>query len=211
MALEQIVSALPDIRLLPPLTAPRIDDLERSRPGPLPNDVKDLLRHAGGLEAPHIGKVDFTGRSLPFEYPEIVPRSVALAQVDGTFWVVDVDAGGEWGHVLHFSHDPPVVIVPFASFADFLRAIARPRTIVDNAAHSAKQVWQRTDEGTMVADAAESDDDSLSGFATSLTGDFTIFDLRAPATKPIGFTWGRSGPDSEIRRAGSSLLFAVAP
>lgn len=57
------------------------------------------------------------------------------------------------------------------------------------------------------AKALDSDDATLTGFADSLDDDFEIVDLRS-AEIGMGFSWGRHGPKTEVRRHGYELLFA---
>ena len=59
-------------------------------------------------------------------------------------------------------------------------------------------------------DALRSDDEALAAFAATLDDDFQIIDLR-DVPIGMGFSWGRYGPRTELRRHGHELLFAYAP
>lgn len=54
------------------------------------------------------------------------------------------------------------------------------------------------------------DDDELRAFAAMLDDRYTIVDLRT-AEIGMGFSWGRYGPATRVRRDGYRLLFAYAP
>jgi hypothetical protein len=53
-------------------------------------------------------------------------------------------------------------------------------------------------------------DDELRTFAASLDEAWEFIDLRAPEIG-MGFSWGRYGARTEIRRDGYTRLFAYAP
>ena len=72
------------------------------------------------------------------------------------------------------------------------------------------RVW-RTNPGTLDhAAALASGDDGLRAFAEELDERWTFVDLRAPEIG-MGFSWGRYGWRTEIRRHGFERLFAYAP
>ena len=53
-------------------------------------------------------------------------------------------------------------------------------------------------------------DERLSAFAAELDDRFTFVDLRSPPVD-MGFSWGRYGPRTDVRRHGHEALFAYAP
>ncbi|MYM89846.1 hypothetical protein GTP91_22030 [Rugamonas sp. FT82W] len=183
---------------------------ECSLPGPLPSGIKELLRYAAGLECPSIGSVDFTGRSNRFEFREIVPYGIALAESNGNFWVQDIAENGLWGRVFFFCHDPATVVLQFDSLCAFVKAAIEGDKLDEEANRMALVAWQDVDSGVTFEEAIRSDDVKLVNFAQSLPDNkFRIFDLRSP----IGgnaFAWGRGGHDLVCRRAGTDLIFAVA-
>jgi hypothetical protein len=63
--------------------------------------------------------------------------------------------------------------------------------------------------GTVEYSAALASDERLSGFAAELGDRFTFVDLRSPPVG-MGFSWGRYGPRTEVRRHGHERLFAYA-
>ena len=204
-----LLSAFPRARLLPGLNELELSAFALTLPGALRGEIADLFLHASGLHSEELGRVDFTGRSVTFEFPELAPYAVTLAEANGNTWVVDVNTTGTWGSVLYFSHDPPTVAIQFSSLRAFLESVVGRRPIVDDASRLADVVWSRTADAISLTDATRSDDPILRSFALSLPTDFQIFDLRAQTTEPRGFSWGRAGPDSICRRSGSALIFAV--
>ena len=71
------------------------------------------------------------------------------------------------------------------------------------------RVW-RENPGTIEWSEALAADDDLRGFAQQLDNRFQIVDLRSPEIG-MGFSWGRYGPRTEVRRHGFQRLFAHAP
>jgi hypothetical protein len=70
-------------------------------------------------------------------------------------------------------------------------------------------VW-RDNPGTLDRPAALAGDERLSAFAEKLDDRFTFVDLRSPPVG-MGFSWGRYGPRTDVRRDGNERLFAYAP
>jgi hypothetical protein len=61
-----------------------------------------------------------------------------------------------------------------------------------------------------VVEARQSGDPELRAFAEGLDQGALIADLRE-ARIGSGFAWGRYGPQTQVQRAGSQLLFAITP
>jgi hypothetical protein len=70
-------------------------------------------------------------------------------------------------------------------------------------------VW-RDNPGTLDRSAALAGDERMSTFAAELDDRFTFVDLRSPPVG-MGFSWGRYGPRTDVRRHGDERLFAYAP
>jgi hypothetical protein len=69
-------------------------------------------------------------------------------------------------------------------------------------------VW-RDDPGVLDRRSALAGDEDLHAFAEALDDRFVFVDLRSPEPG-MGFSWGRYGPRTEIRRHGYVRLFAYA-
>jgi hypothetical protein len=70
-------------------------------------------------------------------------------------------------------------------------------------------VW-RDNPGTLDHSAALANDERLSAFAGELDDRFTFVDLRSSPVG-MGFSWGRYGPRTDLRRHRHERLFAHAP
>jgi hypothetical protein len=67
-------------------------------------------------------------------------------------------------------------------------------------------VWKEN-PGTLTVAEAASGDATLASFASSLEPEFTVIDLRT-APVGMGFSWGRFGPTTVVRRHGEERVFA---
>jgi hypothetical protein len=159
------------------------------------------VEYAAGLSVDEIA-VSFDG-DQPF-----VPRGIAIAAVGaGSFWVVDVRSDGSWGPVLFVAHDPPVIVVQAPDVAAFIAQLSAG-DLRAAAEKAVTNVWKRNPDVIQYQRALSSTDDALRSFAQQLSDAFVIADLRG-ATSGKGFTWGLAGPNTEIKRDGDRLLFAV--
>jgi hypothetical protein len=160
--------------------------------------------------------VDFTGEDCSFEQREIFPHGHPIAGDGyGNFWVVDLlPSSQDWGPIYFACHDAPVVLYQSASLAPFLTELFKSSTpphkgLVDDVHEDRPfNVW-RTNPGVQShAQALNSVDASIAAFAATLDATFEIVDLRN-AEAGFGFSWGRYGPRTVIRRAGELPIFAV--
>ena len=110
-------------------------------------------------------------------------------------------------------HDPPVVLYQGPSIGHFLhetfrmssRRTARSSTTSTRTACTTSGA--RIPASSATRRRSSSDDAQLADFAATLEDDFEIVDLR-DAEIGMGFSWGRYGPRTELRRHGDELLFA---
>ena len=199
----------------PGLDAAAIDAVELRLGAPLPSDLRTLLRECrgiGGLE----WEIDFTG-SLSFEMDHVFPHGLPIVgDGAGNFWVVDCTAAAESEAAIFFAcHDPPVMLWQCRGLATFLRELRRkfvspePSLLDDVYEDRLHRVWA-TNPGILSRSAAlNASDDTLRVFATSLIDEWSIFDVRA-AAPGMGFSWGRHGPRTRVRRHGETRVFACA-
>ena len=162
-----------------------------------------------------IDDIDFTGRARRSHFElEFMPESLPVASDGcGNFWVIDVPPGAAtWGPVYYWSHDAPVVLVQARSLGEFvaeaLKLYKPPHRSLVDAVHQDKlfDVWTKNPGVIPQADALASADSALREFASRLTADFGIIDLRS-APIGMGFSWGRYGPDSNVQRFGAEPIF----
>lgn len=112
-------------------------------------------------------------------------------------------------------HDAPVVLYQSPDLASFLAEVFRMSTpphesLVDDV-HQDRlfEVWRSNPGVLMQSVAAASSDPALRAFAEALPEGFQIVDLRT-ASPGMGFSWGRYGPRTELRRHGYDRIFGYA-
>jgi hypothetical protein len=198
----------------PPLTPEEIETFRAELGGLLPNELALALaetREIDGLEP-----IDFTGRKMDVEVSEISPSGLPIvADGAGNFWLLDLTPDDvDTAPVLYLCHDPPVVVFQSPSLGHFLQELLRayepPHESLVRDVHDkhAFEVW-RANPGVIDHATALAGDDELRGFATSLDETFEFIDLRS-ADVGMGFSWGRHGPRTDLRRHGFARLFAYA-
>jgi hypothetical protein len=133
----------------------------------------------------------------------------------GNFWVLDLTpAEAETAPVFFACHDPPVIVFQSPDAGEFLEQIFLKfvpphESLVDDVREEGVfRVW-RENPGTLNHAAALTGDDDLRAFADELGDRFVFVDLRSPQIG-AGFSWGRYGPRTEVRRHGYERLFAYA-
>jgi len=203
------------VRLVPGLTKEEADDFARSLLASPPDDVRDLLEFCSGIEGT-LEKIDFTGRSLSdyFEF-DFLPHGLTIAHDGcGNGWVVDMQTGAtDWGPIYFCCHDAPVMLLQALSVQQFVSEVFKMyipphKSLVDDV-HEDRlfDVWRKNPGVIAHADAVASTDPEIAAFAAGLDATFDVIDLR-DANIGMGFSWGRYGPKTEVRRFGSKPIFA---
>ena len=189
------------IRLRPPLTG--------VPPAEIPELLRQLLKVTQGLEGvEHVSQgPDFSGGLEGQFFEEFSPQGVCLATDQcGNSWTLDPATG--W--VFYLCHDAPVVVYQFPGLLEFLQQFRRQPaqsdfgTVLQN---WVSRIW-RENPGCLSHDQALLLDAELANFARELAPEWTLIDLRKPAPGD-GFSWGRYGPDTEVRRHPSQCIVAV--
>lgn len=204
------------LELSPPLTAEAIGVLQERVGQPLPAELRTLLAFCSGISGPLEG-IDFTGATMSFAQEEIFPNGLPIAADGfGNFWVLDITPQtAEVAPVFFACHDAPVILFQSADLASFLseafRMDAPPHQSLIDDVHEDRLfgVWQRNPGVIDQPTACNSSDPVVRAFASALPERFQIIDLRS-VDAGMGFSWGRYGPDTEIRRHGYERLFAYA-
>jgi len=203
------------MELLPPLDAREIADLEKQLPGPLPEEVRALLGWCGGFAGP-VELVDFTGRECDFEMEGVFPHGLPIAHDGcGNFWVVDLLPGKlDWGPIYFACHDPPVILYQGPTLHHFLvelfNMVAPPHRSAVNDVHEDRlfDIWRKNPGVLSHAECVASRDDELREFAAQLSPSFEVIDLRN-ADIGFGFSWGRYGPQTVVKRFTPHAVFGV--
>jgi cell wall assembly regulator SMI1 len=206
-----------ELELRPGLTPAEIEELRDEVGVPLPRELRALLEHTSGVDDGPLESIDFTGRSFSLGAEEIFPSALPIAHDGfGNHWVLDLMPEETATAAVFFAcHDAPVVLYQSPDLGHFLRETFRmvvpPHESLVDDVHEDRlfMVWKEN-PGTIDHAAALAGDDTLREFATSLDDNFTFVDLREPEIG-MGFSWGRHGPRTEVRRHGYERLFAYAP
>ena len=200
----------------PPVSEPDLDRIATELGVPLPRDLRALLAHTAGIDGGPLEQIDFTGEDLAFEAQDLFPSGLPIAHDGfGNFWVLDLTpADAETAPVFFTCHDPPVVLYQSPDIGHFLheafRMLVPPHASLVDDVHEDRlfKVW-RENPGTLGHGAALERDEELRAFAAELDERFIFVDLRSPQIG-MGFSWGRFGPRTEVRRRGYERLFAYA-
>ncbi|HZR16205.1 MAG TPA: SMI1/KNR4 family protein [Verrucomicrobiae bacterium] len=226
-AIEQIIAAqqtkLVDedgepvsLELAKPLTLEQIDSLQEKIGLPLPSELRELLAFCSGIDG-CLDAIDFTGGYEGFGTEEIFPKGLSVASDGfGNSWVLDITPETTKVAPVFFAcHDAPVILYQSADLASFLAEVFRMNTpphksLVDDV-HEDRlfDVWGKNPGVITQTAAAASSDPDLKAFASSLSEHFQVIDLRK-AVPGMGFSWGRYGPRTEVRRHGYERIFAYA-
>lgn len=201
------------LELQPPASPEEIEALEAGLPGALPPEIRALLERTRGFSVlfEEVELMGATGQYLDGASPH---QHDVMGDGFGNSWFVDVRSDGTWGGVYFACHDPPVMLHQSddlaAFFEDLLRAMESPDSGELISSMDPKDVWGENPLARPRAEALDSGDDRLREFAQGLPADALVVDLRA-ADPGDGFAWGCFGPETEIRRAGDDLIFALVP
>jgi hypothetical protein len=202
------------LELLPGLSNRELQDFAEQVPCRIPPEIAELLGACRGFYGT-VEQVEFTGRDLGFEFEAAFPYGLPIAADGfGNFWVVDLHPGTTtWGPIYFACHDAPVILYQAGSLEQFLSELFRmfepPHQSLIDDVHEDRlaNVWQ-TNPGVLSHERClRSEDLILSAFARELDDSFQIIDLRL-AKPGDGFSWGRYGPKTQIRRFGTHAVFA---
>lgn len=202
------------LKLLPGLSDSEIAKFESSLPCPLPAEIRDLLGFCRGFDE-LLESVDFTGLHQGFELRSVFPHGLPIAHDGyGNYWVVDLSPDSRsFGPIYFACHDAPVILFQSPTMEHFLvelfKLFTSPiKSLIDDV-HEDRifEVW-RKNPGVMSHDQClQSQDPQLSTFARELDPSFQFVDLRNPRVG-YGFSWGRYGPTTVLRRFGTQPIFA---
>ena len=203
------------VELNPGLADEELTDLEQRVPCKLPLEIRELLQVTRGFAGIAADQVDFTGENMFFEQEEVFPHGLPIASDGfGNFWIVDLSPQSEaFGPVYFACHDAPVIPFQSASLAEFLtelfKCVIPPHSSLVNDVHDDRlhDVWGKNPGVVDQTECLQSSDEVIRIFAEELDESFQIIDLRG-ASPGQGFSWGRYGPNTEVRRYGTSPIFA---
>lgn len=203
------------VELEPPATDEQLRRLEASLPCRLPDEIRDALRVTTGLANGPLetfSLLDLEG----FGLEEVFPHAYSVAHDGfGNYWVLDLlPETTDWGPVYYACHDPAVIAYQAPTIESFLRDLVAmapddPRSPIDRVHEGGvNRIWRENPGLVSQGAALASADPVLREFASTLPAEAMIADLR-DARPGDGFSWGRHGPRTEIRRFGTARVWAV--
>jgi cell wall assembly regulator SMI1 len=201
--------------LLPPLSAEELRALEAKLPCRIPSEIRELLLFARGFSG-MLDEVHFAG--LPgggFGFEELIPHPVDLAGDGyGNFWVVDLTPDStSWGPILYACHDAPVLVYQSDTLMHFVEEVLRfgnkpwKSEIDDVHEGLTDRIWRENPGLLSPTECRSGGDPDLAEFAADLDDSWSICDMRN-AMLGDGFSWGRHGASTPIRRFGTKRIFA---
>jgi len=183
---------------------------------PLPGEIRDLLEFCSGIEGT-LEQIDFSGRSFSdgVGLDFLLPHGLPIAHDGyGNVWVVDLrPESSDWGPIYFGCHDAPVMLVQTATVQQFVievfKMLTPPHKSLIDDVHEDRlfDVWRKNPGVIPNAMALVSPDPEIQSFADGLEPGFDVIDLR-DAPIGMGFSWGRYGTKTEVRRSGAKPIFA---
>ena len=203
------------LELEPGMTYGELADFGSRLPCPIPPHVHELMAYTSGFTGGAISLVDLTSRKCDFEFYAAFPHGHPIAADGfGNFWVIDLlPDSTDWGPIYFVCHDPAVILYQSATLQDFLDALFKasvpPYTSLLNDVLEDRlfRVWSSNPGVVAYERARASSDPDIRAFAESLDPTYQIIDMRQ-APVGFGFSWGRYGPQTEVRRHGTIRIFA---
>ena len=204
------------LELEPGLSPGEIESIEVEIGAPLPRELRAVLGRTAAIDGA-LDQIDFTGRTLAFGGQDLFPAGLPIAHDGfGNHWVLDLTPGESAVAPVFFAcHDAPVILFQAPSLGRFLHETFRMyvpphSSLVDDVHEDRLFSVGRLNPGVLDHATARAADPDLSAFASELGDEFQFIDLREPEIG-MGFTWGRYGPRTRVRRHGYQRLFAYAP
>ena len=202
-----------EIEMMPSITESELRKLKSKIAVPIPIDVMKLLQYSKGLYG-LLDSIDFTG-NLAFEMKDLFPYGLPIAHDGfGNFWVIDFTSKStDWGPIFFCCHDAPVIVFHANSLAEFLEDLIEYGRDMEssrlNQVHEKLhlKIWRENPNVLTYEECINSSDQSLYQFVSSLNPKYLIIDLRNPKIGD-GFSWGRFGPKTVLKRYGEERIFA---
>jgi len=204
------------LKLLAPLAEEELATIESNLPCPLPQDIRELLKFACGFEGTWLEEIKFADvqdRSLGLE--DVFPRGVPIAHDGlGNYWVVDLTRESQsWGPIFYACHDAPVIVYQTDSLLHFVQEVIREGNEPWKSEIQAvwgplsNRIWDENPGVLSFAQCAGTEDNDLRAFAKTLDETWQFIDLRSPSLGD-GFSWGRYGAKTLVKRFGEKRIFA---
>ena len=204
-----------EFKLLPPMSTQEIAALSLNLPCAIPIEIQDLLGFASGFSGTWLEPINFAPTRESFGFQQVFPYAVELASDGaGNYWVVDLNQESKsWGPIFYACHDAPVIVYQADSLRHFIQEVVREGNkpwkseIGDVWGRFADQIWTDNPGVLSFSHCINGGDLELKAFAETLDETWLFVDLRNPVLGD-GFSWGRYGPKTSLKRFGEKRLFA---
>lgn len=203
-------------KLLPGLSQKELQELQALIPCRIPPHVSEALSLSRGID-PALESIDFSGLSLAdkFNQRDLLPHGLPVCGDGlGNFWVLDLNPHSrDWGPVFYVCQDPAVIVYQAKTFEEFLLQLIGFASFEENSPinlvhdNYAKLIWSENPNLIDEKNTFHIGDPDLGLFAQSLKRGYHFVDLRRPRIGD-GFSFGRYGKKTEIKRYGYLPLFA---
>jgi hypothetical protein len=202
-----------ELEMMPSISGAELEKLQSRIPAPIPPDVMELLEYSKGFDG-LLEKLDLTGKFY-FEMADLFPWGLPIAHDGyGNYWVIDFTPQSTvWGPIFFCCHDAPVIVYQAHSLTEFLEDLLEFGTDMENSkldkVHEDYhfKIWRENPNILTYQECINSTDPALSKFAALLNPGYFIIDLRNPKVGD-GFSWGRFGPKTVLKRFGAERIFA---
>jgi len=199
------------VELLAGMTDDEISEYKKQLPSNfLPKEIEELLKFSKGFEFFGLEEVRFDTFGY-FGFEEMFPYSIQLAGDGfGNFWILDIDANGNWNSVYYVCHDPAVVVKHSENLSQFIEQIDEfgkkgSQSILDSIHEkTVMDIWKKKIE---IIEKVEENYDFGSN-RIEFPAMFFIADLTNEPIK-AGFAWGKSGPNTKIIRPTDKPIWIV--
>jgi hypothetical protein len=216
MKLQDQKGKITELKLLPALSDVELRELESQLPCPLPTEARELFLYCRGLEGSFkdtVAEVSFF-QSEGFGLEEVFPHAFPVARDwAGNYWIADlVSDSSSWGPIFYACHDAPVIIFQTDSLAHFLSELLRLgnqpwQSEIEYVHDDGGDIWLNNPGMITHEQCLTSGDPDLEAFARSVDETWLFKDLREPRLGD-GFSWGRYGPQTVVRRYRETRVFA---
>lgn len=171
-------------KLLPPVSAPEILELQDVYGCSFTEEVQELLAFCGGLEEGPMEIIDFKGQEVDYILPTLRGRFRNIAPDGfGNFWFYWTShVGPNLGPIFYYQHEGPMLFYQADCIGDFVRECIRfmtpPYTSLINDVHEFRLRQIRTLNNDLLSRDAASADHELEDFLRNLPADTLIYDFR---------------------------------
>ncbi|WP_027420553.1 SMI1/KNR4 family protein [Crocinitomix catalasitica] len=199
------------VELLDGMTSLEITEYKKQLPNNfLPTEIEELLKFSKGFEFFGLEEVRFDSFGH-FGFEEMFPNSIQLAGDGfGNFWILDIDANGNWNSVYYVCHDPAVIVKHSENLSQFIEQIdeygKKGNESILDVIHeqTVMEIW--TDKvGIMEKNQKKYD---FENGQIQLPEIFLVADLTNEPIK-AGFPWGKSGANTKILRPTDKPIWIV--